>query len=150
MNLQGHDSMIKGVRHIGLVVNDAQKALLFYQDFLGFTVYWDRVEEGTFIETLSGVSPLKVRTVKMKSGNGCVLELLCYDTQSCFSVKKLFHSGFSHFALTVEDLDGMFVFLKEKGVEFVSPPQVSPDKKAKVSFCRDFEGNHLELVQDLD
>lgn len=142
--------MIKGIRHVGLVVEDAERALSFYRDLLGFKVYWDEIEEGDFIETILASSPLKVRTIKMKSANDCVLELLCYNSYSCSPNQKLRHSGFSHIALTVGDMDDIFVFLKEKGVKFLSEPRISPDKKAKVSFCRDFEGNFLELVQELD
>ena len=141
--------MVKGIRHIGLVVQDVQKAISFYQDLLGFKVFWDRIEEGPFIETISALSFLKVRTIKMRSENGSVLELLCYDPSAGRTVKKLSQSGFSHLALTVDDLDGMFHSLKGENVEFLSPPQISPDKKAKVSFCKDFEGNFLELVQEL-
>lgn len=142
--------MIKGIRHIGLVVEDAEKALSFYRDLLGFKVYWDKIEEGDFIETILAASPLRARTIKMKSADGCVLELLCYDSSFRPSAQKLCRSGFSHIALTVDDLDDIFVFFKEKGVEFLSQPRISPDGKAKVSFCRDFEGNFLELVQELD
>lgn len=142
--------MIKGIRHVGLVVEDIEKALLFYRDILGFKVYWDKIEEGDFIETISHTPSLKLRTVKMKSADGSVLELLSCNQRSSLPVKKLYQTGLSHMALTVEDLVSVFSVLKEKGIKFLSVPQVSPDGKAKVSFCRDFEGNFLELVQELD
>ena len=142
--------MIKGLRHIGLVVKDAQMALSFYQELLGFKVDRDKIETGIFIESILAMPSVKIRTIKMKDGNGCVLELLCYDTPALIPSKTLSQSGFTHIALTVEDLDGICIFLKRKGVEFLSSPHVSPDGKAKVVFCRDFEGNFLELVQDLE
>jgi len=142
--------MIKSIRHIGLVVRNTEKALSFYRDFLGFKVYWDKIEEGSFIETITGLSRVKVRTIKMQSLNGCVLELLYYEAYPGPSpVKELQQAGFTHMAITVGDLDKAFVTLKEKGVDFLSLPQISPDNKTKVVFCRDLEGNFLELVQEL-
>ena len=33
------------------------------------------------------------------------------------------------------------------GIEFINEPKLNPEKTAKVAFCKDFEGNLLELVQ---
>jgi len=35
------------------------------------------------------------------------------------------------------------------GVEFICPPEKSPNGFAKVTFCTDPEGNYIELVQIL-
>lgn len=32
-------------------------------------------------------------------------------------------------------------------IEFISPPQVSPDSYAKVAFCQAPEGTYIELVE---
>ena len=141
--------MIKGIRHIGLVVEDVEKALLFYQDFLGFKIYWDKIEKGSFIETISAISPLSVRTIKMKSANGCVLELLCYDSCSRSSYeKKLCQAGFAHMAITVDDIDGIFVFLKEKGVRGLHFGTFSEEAKnffLKSGFTVLFQGKRTYL-----
>jgi hypothetical protein len=39
--------------------------------------------------------------------------------------------------------------LKDEGVSFNSPPQLSPDGYAKVTFCRAPEGTFIELVEVL-
>ena len=139
---------IQMIRHVGVVVEDVEKELLFFRDLLGFEVYWDKIEHGVFIETILKIPSVRVRTIKMRSKNGCALELLRYDT-SFSSEKKICQTGFTHIAITVLDLDQTYRFLKEKNIEFLSEPKISPDKKAKVAFCRDPEGNFLELVEEL-
>ena len=39
--------------------------------------------------------------------------------------------------------------LVEAGVYFNSPPQLSPDGFAKVTFCKDPDGSLIELVEEL-
>ena len=58
-------------------------------------------------------------------------------------------NNITHFALTVGGLDELFLELSEKKVVFVSKPKISIDGKCKVCFCRDFEGNFIELVEKL-
>jgi catechol-2,3-dioxygenase len=140
---------VRNIRHVGLVVEDVDKVLSFYRDRLGFEVYWDRVEQGAFVETILGMPSVRVRTIKMRSGSGCILELLRYEARIP-SEKRISQAGYTHMALTVADLGSLYASLKEKKVEFLSAPQVSPDGKAKVVFCRDVEGNFLELVEDLN
>ncbi len=142
--------MIKGIRHMGLVVKDPERALSFYRDILGFVVLTDRLESGPFIEALLDLRGVRVRTIKMKVGGGALLELLHFEPGvSAAGPKNITHHGFSHIAFTVENVDVCFNRLKDKQVSFVSAPMISDDGKAKVFFCRDHEGNHLEFVEEL-
>lgn len=142
--------MIKALRHAGLVVMDVEKALLFYRDLLGFSIFKDAVETGPFIDHLLGTPDVQVRTIKMHCGKEGLLELL-YFTQplSTADSKRLTDQGFTHIALTVSDMDLLHRQLIKAGISFLAAPKVSADGKAKVAFCRDFEGNYLELVEEL-
>jgi len=57
--------------------------------------------------------------------------------------------GASHVAFTVENVEKEYRKLQEQGVVFTCEPQVSPDGKAKVTFCVDPDGVPIELVQEL-
>ncbi len=57
--------------------------------------------------------------------------------------------GFTLIAFTVDDLDREYERLRAAGVAFNARPQTSPDGYAKVTFCRDPEGNLIELVEVL-
>ncbi len=141
---------MKAIRHTGIVVKDLAKMLNFYRDVLGFKVKKEMSESGEFTDKILGLRGVKLTTVKMNADDGNLIELLCFGSNAGVPVKKgLEDYGYSHMAFTVENLDREYSRLKVLGVEFNSSPQVSPDNYAKVVFCRDPEGNFLELVEVL-
>ncbi|SRR3989338_7912242 len=143
---------MKAVRHFGIVTNDIEKSLLFYRDLLGLKIRRDVLEGGEFVSTILGLKQVKVRTVKMLAENGDTLvELLEYQSHRGKEREnyEIFDLGASHIAFTVKDVGEEYQRLQEKGIRFISSPQVSPDGKAKVAFCLDPNGVPIELVQEL-
>jgi len=144
---------MKAIRHFGIVVSDIEKSLYFYRDLLGLKIKIDALEEGNFINTISGLKNIKVRTVKMLADKGdTLIEFLWYKSHPRKRRKNndIYNIGASHPAFTVENLDYEYKRLKGKGVKFNSPPQISPNGKAKVAFCHDPDGNPIELVEELN
>ena len=142
--------MVKALRHVGLVVNNLEEMSQFYQDQLGFSVLKDAWEPSPFADEILNLESVKLRTVKMQAASGSLLELLYFASHPSASGKGDIHRpGFTHIALTVEDLDSLVQRMKKSQVRFLSSPRVSPDGKAKVVFCQDPEGNFLELVEEL-
>jgi len=139
------------IRHFGIVVSDIEKSLYFYRDLLGLKIERDMIEEGEFIDTILGMKNIRVRTVKMAIGDGSLLELLWYESyrRKAREDKDFFRIGVSHVAFTVEDVDSEYERLKKSGISFNCPPQISPDRKAKVTFCYDPDGVPVELVEEL-
>jgi catechol 2,3-dioxygenase-like lactoylglutathione lyase family enzyme len=143
---------MKAIRHFGIVVQDMGKSLHFYRDLLGLQIKRDIQEQGKFIDTILGLQNVKVHTVKMISQTGDTLvELLEYASHKGKKREnyEIFDLGASHIAFTVRDVDKEYQKLQEQGVAFISPPQISPDKKAKVTFCFDPDGVPIELVEEL-
>jgi catechol 2,3-dioxygenase-like lactoylglutathione lyase family enzyme len=137
-----------GIRHIGLIVDDLDKSLELYNDVLGFTPKIDQVEKGTFYEHITGIKFGVARTCKCYSSNGTCIELIQYQSESLIKREKtLVCEGFNHIALDVDEIDKLYKKLKSIGITFINPPKYNDDKTAIVAFCKDFEGNYLELVQ---
>ena len=144
---------MKNIRHFGIVVSDMEKSLHFYRDLLGLEVKRDMQEGGRFIDTILGLQNVKVRTIKMSAENGnTLIELLQYESHRGKKREnyEIFDLGASHAAFTVENIDEEYKKLKEQGIAFAAEPQISPDGKAKVTFCFDPDGVPIELVQELD
>ena len=143
---------MKAIRHFGIVVSDLEKSLHFYRDLLGLKIKRDMLEEGEFIDTILGLQDVRVHTVKMISQSGDTLvELLEYASHEGEKREhyEIFDIGASHVAFTVEDIDQEYQKLQQEGISFTCEPQVSPDGKAKVTFCFDPDGVPVELVQQL-
>ena len=141
---------MKAIRHFGIVVDDIDKALHFYQDLLGLKIQRDMFEKGDFIDSISGLKNVEVRTIKMSANDGNMIELLWYKSHPKKGIKKdICEIGASHPAFTVDNINEKYEKLKKEGIEFNCPPMISPDGKAKVTFCRDFDNVLIELVQVL-
>lgn len=143
--------MIKNIRHAGIVVTDLDSALRFYRDLLGFRETKRLDESGQHIDSMLQLRNARVATVKLAAPDGNQIELLQFhshprkpgsDAESCAI-------GITHIAFTVENLEHAHRRLSAAGVRFNAPPQMSPDGYAKVTFCRDPDGNLIELVEVL-
>jgi len=136
------------LRHVGLIVKDIDKSYELYRDILGFFPKVDHIEKGEFYEHLTGLVLGVARTSKCYSEDGTCIEFIEYQSQIPDSRnKKLTSEGFNHIALNIDDLDSLHKKLLSIGLEFINEPKLNPEKTAKVAFCKDFEGNLLELVQ---
>lgn len=141
------------IRHIGVVITDVEQSLQFYRDALGFEILKQVDESGTCIDNFLNIQNTNVTTIKMIDPNNNILELLYFNSHPELSdtnkSRRLSEIGCSHFALTVNDLDSLHSRLKEQGIEFNYPPQVSDDGNVKVAFCRDPDGTYIEMVEEL-
>ena len=143
---------MKAIRHFGMVVRDIEASLHFYRDLLGLKIQRDILEEGEFIDTILKLKDVQVRTVKMASDNGeTLVELLEYGSHKGNKIEnyQIFDLGASHIAFTVENVEAEYHRLLSEGITFTCLPRVSPDKKAKVTFCFDPDGVPVELVEVL-
>lgn len=143
--------MITHIRHTGLVVADLEAALRFWCDLLGFKVARRMDEAGQHIDAMMGLEGVQVTTVKLAAPDGNLVELLYFHShpdQPAW-IGTPYSTGFTHIALTVDDLDAACQRLAGAGATFSAPPQTSPDGSAKVTYCRGPEGVLLELVEVL-
>lgn len=141
--------MISQIRHTGLVVANLESALHFWCDVLGFRVEKKMNESGAHIDAMMGLKNVLVTTAKLAAPDGNLIELLHFhshpDKPSWEGAP--YSTGFTHIALTVNDLDDVYEKLAEAGVSFNAPPQISPDGYAKVTYAKGPEGVLLEFVE---
>lgn len=136
------------IRHVGIVVDNIEKSFELYRDILGFIPKVDHIEKGNFYEHLTGLKSGVARIAKCYAHDGSCIEFIQYQSPSSKKRhKNITSDGFSHIALNVKNLESLHKKLLAIGLEFIGDPKLNPDKTAMVAFCRDFEGNLLELVQ---
>ena len=143
--------MITQIRHTGLVVADLDKALHFWRDVLGFRVMRQMEESGPHIDAMMGLSNVLVTTVKLAAPDERMIELLHFHSHPDIPAWQgtPYSTGFTHVALTVDDIAATCAKLAAEGVTFFAPPQLSPDGMVKVTYCKGPEGVLLELVEIL-
>lgn len=143
--------MIKAVRHTGVVVRDLEKSTEFYCA-LGFVEDNRAIEEGDFIDTVVGLQNTKLEWVKLKAPDGYLLELLQYHShpeKKEIAKQKSNQLGCSHLAFSVEDIDSICEKIEKIGGSVVNLPALTKNKKIKVAYCHDIEGNLMEIVEVL-
>tara|TARA_B110000211_G_C14026947_1_gene530317 strand:+ start:123 stop:467 length:345 start_codon:yes stop_codon:yes gene_type:complete len=110
-------------------------------------IYYNKIEEGEFIETIVG-NKCKSHIIKLGKNGVTIVELLDWDLKLLYpSEKRLFNNGITHFALTVDNIDKTYKLMVENGIIFISNPKINDDNTAIVAFCNDYEGNFIELVE---
>jgi catechol 2,3-dioxygenase-like lactoylglutathione lyase family enzyme len=141
--------MIKGVRHVGLVVSDLPKALNFWCELMGFVVVSMMEECGPHIDAMMGLKDIRVTTAKLTAPDSNLLELLCFHSHPDNPTweGKPYSTGFTHIALTVSNMDEIYQRLQKNGVIFPAEPQFSPDGKVKVIYAKGPENVLIELVE---
>jgi catechol 2,3-dioxygenase-like lactoylglutathione lyase family enzyme len=144
--------VVKNIRHTGVVVTDMDESLKFYRDLMGLKPVIDFTEKGSFIDTISNAGGIDLRMVKLIAEDGGMIELLYYAShpQPDRGENKLYETGPTHVAFTVDDVDRTYADWTAKGIRCNSEPVVSPDGKAKLFFCQDPDGTFLEIVQMLE
>ena len=143
--------MIKAVRHTGIVVRNLDESVKFYRA-LGFVEDNRDIEEGVFIDTVVGLQGTKLEWVKLKAPDGYLFELLQYHShpeRKEIEKQKSNQLGCSHMAFSVEDIDTVCKKIEKIGGSIVNPPTLTNDKKVKVAYCHDNEGNLMEIVEVL-
>ena len=140
------------LRHVGIVSQDLESSKKFWEQAFDFEVFWDEVEPSPYISRLLGFVCEGLRTVKMSSPSGQVIELLSFPDprsgDSGFRGQRLTLKGISHMAIDVEDLDVALAQLLSFGAEPVSNgAQEPPGSSARVAYVLAPDNVYLELVQ---
>ena len=143
--------MIKVVRHTGVVVRDLEKSAEFYR-VLGFVENNRAIEQSNFIDAVVGLQNVKLEWIKLRAPDGYLLELLQYHShpeQKEIIKQKSNQLGCSHLAFSVDNIDSVCEKIEDIGGSVVNPPALTSDKKVKVAYCHDNEGNLMEIVEVL-
>ncbi len=140
--------MIENIRHTGIVVDDLEKSLYFYIEYLGFKVAQKLIERGSFIDQVLGFKNLDLTTVKLVLPNSQMIELLDFKSHKNENLSQTINEiGPTHLAFTVENIDKLYHLLLSNNIRFISEPKVASDGCAKVAFCQAPEGTYIELVE---
>ena len=138
-------------RHVGIVVNDLEKSIHFWQELIGFKIVSDNIEPSPYIEELLSLNATNLRTVKFSDNKGFIVELLKFDPSSNESDWQgdLSSTGLTHIALTVENVEQLVNKLNEFSYTSLSKIMKSPNGQVKVVFINGPENLKLEMVEVL-
>jgi catechol 2,3-dioxygenase-like lactoylglutathione lyase family enzyme len=141
------------LRHVGIACKEVDQSLVFWRDLLGFEVFWDKVEPEPYISELLGFAVQGLRTIKLKSISGDVVELLHFSAPNSDNqeVRRNLHTsiGLTHLAFTVPDIHTLLERLTSAGYRSFARPLSPPNGSVLVSYVKGPDNVLLELVEDL-
>ena len=143
----------ENIRHVGIVTKDLKKSLKFYKEILKFRTVKKMNESGIALSKIFALKDTEVTTIKMKPREGgCMVELLYFKnpkSKKKIGKLKLNYIGLTHYAMTVKDIDKLYLRLKKERIGFLHKPILSADKKVKIAFCKSPDDVLIEMVQVL-
>ncbi|HHB12514.1 MAG TPA: glyoxalase [Chromatiales bacterium] len=123
---------VRGLHHVSVLVADTQRALGFYRDLLGLEMDPTRPDLG-------------YPGAWLATGDGRQIHLLELPNPDPVAGRPDHPGRDRHLALRIDDLEAMESALRRAGVAFTR----SRSGRAAL-FCRDPDGNGIELVLDPD
>jgi len=145
--------MIERINHMSITVKDLDNVIRWFRDVLGCTNIWDPYEyKGEFIETVTGIPGAHLRVQKVQVQD-FVLEFIQYLSPPGKELRgNTNDAGYPHIGMVVDDIQTMYESLKNKGVQFKSPPfrvtdKTNPMRGWQLVYLWGPEGMTLEFVQ---
>lgn len=149
--------------HVNLVVADVERSVDFYTNVLGARIVRDWWGES---ETTGEVLGFGKRTIKWHAymlrwgkGNDATfpqIDLLEWIEPKSIGApyRHMNNIGIPRICVETPDVDAMYEELRDKGVEFLSPPRLANPRtkrgsKTKVCCLRDPDGIVIELIGPL-
>lgn len=128
----------KGFQHVTISVSDADRALAFYRDLLGFPVLgrlYYRNQVGLVIDFLA-------------LGNNALLEIFSFQapTKPSEWLPDDLQLGLRHVGFQVRSVDETAARLRSAGVEFTLDP-LDAHGGVRIAFFKDPDGTLLEIVE---
>lgn len=147
--------MLERIDHVNLVVADMPRMVAFYKDVLGMRLAKQAVISGPWIEAVTGLSPVEAEVAFLEASSGPRIELIRYrapEGSRPEGAGRPNMQGFRHIAFRATDIDELVAAMEAAGIKMLSRVQQVPaaqvdyaDRRKRLVYCRDPEGNLLEL-----
>ena len=130
------------VHHVGLTVSDLDRALEFWQVFLGVEARWRATLERPYLGRLVGYPGVRIETTVIDLPDGPMLELLEYKLKDRdVNDEGSAHPGHVHLCLAVDNIDSAWARAVACGARSLVPDgpvnvDGGPNKGARVSYLR--------------
>ncbi len=144
--------MFVGIHHTAISTPDLERSVGFYRDHFGFApafdFAWDESNEG--FQRTHALPETRGRVVMLERGDSR-LEIFEYAKpvpRPADPHRRNVEHGIAHVSFEVKDIEAEYARLRDAGVRFQSEPV--PQNTIKCCYCRDPDGNVIELIEYFD
>jgi catechol 2,3-dioxygenase-like lactoylglutathione lyase family enzyme len=144
--------MIKATDHYSFTVSNMEAALHFFCELLGLKASPIMEVDNPNVQKIVGFPDALLRVSIVKIPGGSKIELIQYlrpegksiDSSSC-------NPGAAHIAFQVDDIQGMYQDLSQKGISFINPPVWAPGNDGTgtwgVAYFKGPDGITIEIIE---
>lgn len=134
--------------HVGISVIDIDRSIAFYRDLLGLDQLCDVFPfGGEHFEAIMDIPGVGGRMCMM-GRDSLQLELFEFIGGKAKDPEHpVSDRGFSHFGITVDDVDAVYEKLRAADVRIHSPVITFMGGSMKAIYCRDPDGNVFEVME---
>lgn len=126
--------MIIRLDHVAIVVKDIERALNFYTNIIGFKVVQKREIHGRVV-------------IALKAGDA-EIDLWWYrEEEATLPETKKTDIGVKHVCILVDDVQRIYEEMKEKGVNFRSPPTIGGPLNRMLAYFNDPDDITWQLIE---
>jgi catechol 2,3-dioxygenase-like lactoylglutathione lyase family enzyme len=146
--------MITALQHVGIGVRDTDRTFEFYRKLMGFRIKLS--DQTSYMEEMTPIIGALVELralMAMNVGGGGAIELIEHTStrpQEPPDPVQWGDIGYLELGLKAFNLDQLYLDLKSKGVEFLTPVQsmeLSVGGRERYAYLRDPDGLLLQLVE---
>jgi catechol 2,3-dioxygenase-like lactoylglutathione lyase family enzyme len=148
------DAAVSGVHHVGVTVANLERALEFWESFLGKPARWTRVLDSPYLSRVVGYPEASIKAAFVDLPGGVVIELLDYHrvADRAANPEATANPGNVHLCLAAADVSAAWAHAVACGARPVSPDgsvdiEAGPNKGAKAAYLRIHDNVTLELFQ---
>jgi glyoxylase I family protein len=142
--------MIRGLHHVAIATNDAERMLGFYRDVVGLEVVIDYTwPDGTVVaDQITALPGSSARHIMLRNGNAYfeIFQYFSPQPAQADPARRVCDPGITHLCFDVVDLDAEYERLSQAGMTFHCPPQ-DVGAGIRTTYGRDPDGNVVELQE---
>jgi catechol 2,3-dioxygenase-like lactoylglutathione lyase family enzyme len=130
--------------HTGQVVSDLERAKRFYQEVLGFALWYEIAPPDEASAQLTSLTPPLDMRASYLTLDGFVLELIHYaapGATAAYRARTMNEPGLTHLSISVDDVHATATKAVEFGGEIIEDSDIG-----SALFIRDPDGQLLELL----
>ena len=142
--------MIRGLHHVAIATNDAERMLAFYRDVLGLEVVVDYRwgDDNVVADAITALPGSSARHIMLRKGNAYFEIFQYFSPQPTRGdpARRVCDPGITHLCFDVRDLDWEYERLSTAGMAFHCPPQ-DVAAGVRTTYGRDPDDNVVELQE---
>ncbi|MDE2303578.1 MAG: VOC family protein [Sphingomonadales bacterium] len=136
--------------HVGISVTDLDRSIAFYRDMLGLEPLGEPFPfAGPQFSEIMDIADVQGRMCMIARGN-LWLELFEFANPAGKAKDGNYpvsDRGYSHFGVTVDDIEATYAKLQAAGVRLHGRLQTFNGGSMRAAYCRDPDGNVFEIMQ---